>query len=154
MKHMYRWDVPVVWIFFFTAPWLDLPGNDSSNSSSLFVKSCWELASILQQGKQKSVGLVGRLYRSEIALKRWITCSSILSQPLVDLFHPFDVDEWYSHVIHHRKWVIPADDALGRPLRFFRRVPRLVDVLKWEVFQDRLVLSVNKWKKKKNKNER
>ena len=71
--------------------------------------------------------------------KWWNTGSSVLSESLVDLFHAFDVQSRHFQVVDHGQRVIFADDALGRPLHRFRRIPRLVDVLHREILQHRLV---------------
>jgi hypothetical protein len=63
----------------------------------------------------------------------------VLAQLGVDLLHPLHVDSGDESVVHHGLGIVHADDALSRPLDGLWRRPRLVQVARGKVLQDRQV---------------
>lgn len=64
------------------------------------------------------------------------TCSSVLGQLLVHLFHPLHIDPRGNRMIDHGYSIIFANNTLCRSLNRFRSVPRLVNVLGGEIFEN------------------
>lgn len=63
------------------------------------------------------------------------TCSFVAGELLVDLPHPLQVEAADLGMVDDGLGVVHSYDAFGLLLGFHRRVPRIVDILGWEVLQ-------------------
>lgn len=85
----------------------------------------------------------GSVHIQILALTRWHrrkqADSPEAGQLLVDLPHPLNVEAAGLGMVHHGLGVVHTHNAARHPLHLLGGVPRVVDVLGWEVFQDREV---------------